>query len=161
MALCFDEAGFALFENGEASAQMEQIIENALRIKKNVVEQDTKEHGLRRALNFGHTLGHGIEAVQGTDGLFHGECVALGMLPMCAPEIRNRLENVLERLHLPVACSADTAQVMAAVLHDKKASGATITAIRVDRAGSFTEQKMTPDELEERYTAAFGKERKA
>ena len=42
---------------------------------------------MRKALNFGHTIGHGIEAVKGikgrrTVGLFHGECVALGMLPM-------------------------------------------------------------------------------
>ena len=161
MALCFDEAGFALFEEEEAPAQMEKIIENALRIKKNVVEQDAKEHGLRRALNFGHTLGHGIEAVQGSDGLYHGECVALGMLPMCSPEVRERLEKVLRKLSLPVTCGADAAQVMDAVLHDKKASGNTITAIRVENAGSFTEQKMTPDELKARYTAAFGKERKA
>ena len=161
MALCFDEEGFELFEREDPSEHMDRMIENALRIKKNVVEQDEKEHGLRRALNFGHTLGHGIEAVQGENGLYHGECVALGMLPMCAPEIRKRLEKVLERLHLPVTCGADAEQVMAAVLHDKKASGSTITAIRVDRAGSFTEQKMTPDELKARYTAVFGKERKA
>ena len=161
MALCFDEEGFALFEDGVSPAQTEQIIENALRIKKSVVEKDAKEHGLRRALNFGHTLGHGIEALQGENGLFHGECVALGMLPMCTPEIRSRLERVLKKLGLPTACSADAAQVMAATLHDKKASGDTITAILVEKAGHFTERKMTPDELAARYTAVFGKERKA
>ena len=101
------------------------------------------------------------QTVQGADGLYHGECVALGMLPMCSPEVWERLEKVLRKLSLPVTCGADAAQVMEAVLHDKKASGNTITAIRVDKAGSFTEQKMTPDELKARYTAAFGKERKA
>ena len=156
MALCFDEHGFALFEDGDPRTQMEQLIENALRIKKSVVEQDEKEHGLRRALNFGHTLGHGIEALQGEDGLYHGECVALGMLPMCSPGIRQRLAGVLEKLNLPVTCTADVARVMEAAVHDKKASGNTISAIRVEKAGSFIEQKMTPDELAARYTAVFG-----
>lgn len=52
-----------------------------------MVERDETEQGLRAILNFGHTLGHGIEAVKGIGGrrktgLYHGECVALGMLPM-------------------------------------------------------------------------------
>ena len=135
---------------------MDQIIENALRTKKYVVEQDEKEHGLRRVLNFGHTLGHGIEAQEGP-GLYHGECVALGMLPMCAPDVRNRLEKVLKKLGLPVTCVADAKQVMRAVLHDKKAYGDTIAAIRVEKAGSYVEQRMTPEELEAAYTAVFGR----
>ena len=155
MALCFDEAGFELFEREDPSAFMDRIIENALRIKKHVVELDEKEHGLRRALNFGHTLGHGIEAVQGEDGLYHGECVALGMLPMCAPEVRTRLESVLRKLGLPTRCGAECSRVIAAAAHDKKAAGRTITAIRVERAGSFTEQPMTPEELAKQYAAVF------
>ena len=158
MALCFDEAGFLLFEKGSPMDRMDRIIENALRIKKYVVEQDEKERGLRRALNFGHTLGHGIEALQTENGLAHGECVALGMLPMCAPEIRERLEKVLKELGLPVHSNAEVSEVMQAVLHDKKASGNTITAIRVDHAGSFAEQKMTPEELAELFTAVFGRQ---
>ncbi len=157
MALCFDREGFALFENGNLSEQTDRIIENALRIKKSVVEQDEKEHGLRRALNFGHTLGHGIEALQGREGLLHGECVALGMLPMCSPEIRERLKQVMIKLGLPVFCNAEPAQVMAAVIHDKKAAGNTIAAIRVEKAGSFVEQRMTPEELAARYSEVYGR----
>ena len=159
MALCFDEAGFALFEQGDPEAQSDRIIENALRTKKYVVEQDEKEHGLRRALNFGHTLGHGIESLQGENGLLHGECVALGMLAMCTPEIRERLEKVLRRFGLPVSCSAPAEDVMRAAVHDKKASGDTVTAIWVEKAGHFTERKMKAEELKERYLAAFGEER--
>ena len=158
MAACFDADEFARFGAEDAAGRMDGIIERALRIKKGVVERDEKEHGLRRALNFGHTLGHGIEAVLGKDGegLYHGECVALGMLPMCAPEVRSRLEKVLEKLGLPTRCDADAAKVMEAVLHDKKASGNTVTAIWVEKAGTFTEKKMTPEELAKRYTAVFG-----
>ena len=157
MALCFDAEEFSRFETEDAGSRMDGIIEAALRIKKSVVEQDEKEHGLRRALNFGHTLGHGIEALQGENGLYHGECVALGMLPMCSPEIRVRLEKVLLRLGLPTRCGEEASRVMEAALHDKKASGNGIIAIRTDRAGSFYEQRMTPEELAERYTAVFGR----
>ena len=156
MAACFDAEEFARFENEDAAGRMDGIIERALRIKKHVVEQDEKEHGLRRALNFGHTLGHGIEALHEENGLYHGECVALGMLPMCSPEVRARLEKILEKLGLPTECDADVRRVMEAAVHDKKASGNTVTAITVEKAGSFAEKKMTPEELAERYKAVFG-----
>ena len=88
MALCFDEEGFRAFERGVDRKNPDGIIEAALRIKKRVVEEDEKEHGLRRALNFGHTLGHGIESMHAENGLLHGECVALGMIPMCSVPVR-------------------------------------------------------------------------
>lgn len=50
------------------------------RIKANVVEQDEREGGLRAILNFGHTIGHAIEAVAGYDVYLHGEAIAIGML---------------------------------------------------------------------------------
>lgn len=86
-SLLADPELFAIFENGDVDAQIGEIICRSLRFKKNIVEQDETEQGMRKALNFGHTIGHGIEAVKGikgrrTVGLYHGECVALGMLPM-------------------------------------------------------------------------------
>ena len=150
MALCFDEAGFKLFEGDVRLNGLDRIIENALRIKKRVVEEDVKEQGLRKALNFGHTLGHGIESLHGENGLLHGECVALGMLPMCSESVRIRLTPVLEKLGLPVCCDADPDRVMAAVVHDKKAAGGTITAVTVENAGSCCMTPMTPEELRER-----------
>ena len=159
MALCFDAEEFVRFETEDTVTRIDGIIECALRIKKNVVEQDAKEQNLRRALNFGHTLGHGIEAVLGEqeEGLYHGECVALGMLPMCAPDIRERLKKVLEKTGLPVACGADVSSVMDAAVHDKKAAGDRIFTILCEQAGSYIEKKMTPAELALRYTAVFEK----
>ena len=156
MALCFDAEEFSRFETEETGARMDAVIERALRIKKSVVEQDAKERGLRRALNFGHTLGHGIEALHAENGLLHGECVALGMLPMCGPEVRNRLEKVLEKLGLPTRCGADVSRVIAAAAHDKKAAGDGIIAILADEAGSFREQRMTTAELKARYISVYG-----
>ena len=156
MAVCFDAEGFALAEGYRIGDRPDRLIENALRIKKRVVEEDVKEQGLRRALNFGHTLGHGIESLHAENGLYHGECVALGMLPMCSDAVRPRLKAVLERLGLPTVCGADPGRVMAAVIHDKKADHGKIMAVVCEEAGSCRIIPMTPEELRERYTAQFG-----
>ena len=120
------------------------------------MEEDVREQGLRRALNFGHTLGHGIESLHAENGLLHGECVALGMLPMCPPKVRERLTAVLERLGLPTTCDADPDRVMAAVIHDKKAVNGRIIAVTVEEAGSCRMTEMTPEELRERFVSVFG-----
>ena len=167
MALCFDADGFARFETmdtdreiasltaGDPVPALERIIADALQTKKNVVEQDEKELGLRRVLNFGHTLGHGIESLHEENGLLHGECVALGMLPMCSAAVRERLLPVLEKLGLPVTCSADPDRVMQAVLHDKKVYAGKARAILVEEVGSFIEKELAPEELRQYYTGCF------
>lgn len=60
----------------------EDIVIASLRIKKAVVEQDPFERGLRKALNFGHTIGHAVEslALEGPEPLLHGEAIAVGMI---------------------------------------------------------------------------------
>ena len=88
--LLADPELFSIFEKEDVDDRIGDIICRSLRFKKSIVEQDETEQGMRKALNFGHTIGHGIEAVKGikgrrTTGLFHGECVALGMLPMIDP----------------------------------------------------------------------------
>lgn len=127
------------FEKLEKESVAQDLINNiaeALKIKIDVVQKDEKEQGLRRALNFGHTLGHGIESCT---ELYHGECVALGMLTMCSSEIRERLIPVLIRENLPVACpsSVSAEVVVEAAMHDKKAAGDHIAAIYVAKAGNF------------------------
>lgn len=127
------------FEKLEKESVAQDLINNiaeALKIKIDVVQKDEKEQGLRRALNFGHTLGHGIESCT---ELYHGECVALGMLTMCSSEIRERLIPVLTRENLPVACpsSVSAEVVVEAAMHDKKAAGDHIAAIYVAKAGNF------------------------
>ena len=107
------------------------------------MEQDETEHGMRKALNFGHTIGHGIEAVKGikgrrTVGLFHGECVALGMLPMIESKaLQKRVRAVYRRLGLPVRTTYNKEKVLAEMLHDKKAQGGQITVIKVPGLGCW------------------------
>ena len=111
-----------------------------MRIKKSVVEADERESGLRRVLNFGHTLGHGIESVT---SLHHGECVALGMIPMCSPIVRERLVRVLSDLELPVNLDCDLEQVLSVAAHDKKCEGEMISDVYVEEIGSFEIRKMS------------------
>ena len=146
MALTSDAELFALLEREDAMEVIDTVIERSLRIKKAVVEQDEKEAGLRKVLNFGHTLGHGIEASQGEGGLYHGECLALGMLPMCAPDVRARLLSVLVRLGLPTAVEGDLERMLSLASHDKKCRGSRISTVRVEEVGSF---RLADEEIED------------
>lgn len=146
MSLCFDASLFELFEQDDIIGNLDEIIRRSLIIKKNVVEKDEKESGLRSVLNFGHTIGHGIETAE--DGrLTHGECVALGMLPMSAPDVRARLIKVLKKLNLPTDITADIEKVKSAMLHDKKGDKQSVTVVRVKTAGEFELEKLSFDEL--------------
>ncbi len=147
MAMTSDAGLFRFIEQEDAVENLPYIIEKAIEIKKSVVEQDEKEQGLRRILNFGHTVGHALES-QGR-GLLHGECVALGMIPMCGPAARERLLPLLESLGLPTCCDLDGEQVYQAMLHDKKAAGGYINVVRVDRVGSCRIEQAAPEALRE------------
>lgn len=142
-ALLADPELFSIFEQGDVDARIDEIIYRCLRFKKNIVEQDETEQGMRKALNFGHTLGHGIEAVRGikgrrTTGLYHGECVALGMLPMIESKtLQKRVRAVYRRLGLPLRASYDKQKVLAEMLHDKKAQAGQITLIKVPGLGCW------------------------
>lgn len=150
MALTFDADLFELFEKAEITEQMETIITRSLQCKQRVVEQDEKEHGLRRVLNFGHTIGHAIESAEGLCELYHGECVALGMLPMCSEPVRKRLIAVLEKLNLPVKAVVEPEAVCAAVSHDKKFEDNLVTTIFVPEVGSYRLDKITKKQLTDR-----------
>lgn len=155
MAATFDRGLFGLIERGNAAENIEKIIVGSLEIKKKVVEADSREAGLRRVLNFGHTIGHGIEAER-RGSLYHGECVALGMLPMCSSGVRARLEAAFEKNGLPTKFDGDRKAVVEALTHDKKASGGMITVVTVDEIGEFAMIKETPSELLGRMTAVWG-----
>lgn len=146
MAVTSDAELFEIFRRGEAFQNIDTIIERSLRIKIAVVEQDERESGLRRVLNFGHTLGHGIEAYGGFLTLYHGECVALGMLPMCSDEIRGEVEAALKKLNLPTEIEGDIELMLELATHDKKRDGDEISFVTSEKIGSFTIRKAPIEE---------------
>ena len=133
MSLTHDTELFAMFES--ENLDIDTVIERSIKIKRSVVEADEKESGLRKVLNFGHTVGHAIES--NTPSLYHGECVALGMLPMCSGSVRERLIKVLKKLNLPIAVECDAQKIIDTMSHDKKMAGDTISVIFVENVGEF------------------------
>ncbi|MCR4719955.1 MAG: 3-dehydroquinate synthase [Firmicutes bacterium] len=146
MAATCDENLFSFIEKSESlKDDLQQIIEGAIRIKKSVVEKDPKESGLRRVLNFGHTIGHAVESQEG-GRLLHGECVALGMLPFCADDIKPRIYNILKKYSLPVEIRK-TENLINYIKHDKKQADGGIVTVFVNRIGSFEFRKMTAEQI--------------
>lgn len=137
MSLTCDAELFETFEKGITDKDLDKVIYKSLLIKKSVVEQDEKETGLRKILNFGHTIAHAIESETNLKNLYHGECVAIGMLAMCSKPVRDRLLPVLEALSLPISADCDKQKLRRAIMHDKKVSGDKLTVVYVQKVGSF------------------------
>ena len=150
MAASLDESLLTLIEDSaDLSADLPEIVARSVALKKDVVERDPYETGLRRVLNFGHTVGHAIESAE-AGKYCHGECVAMGMIPLCADEVRDRLKAVLTKYGLPVSYGGDKAALLPLLVKDKKKIDNAIRAVYVPRAGAYEFIDMTPEELGER-----------
>lgn len=136
-----DPVLFELFEREDWESHTEEIIRRSLEVKRRVVEADETEQGLRRILNFGHTIGHGIESIYGLeggkpDGLLHGEAVARGILPMIEdPTLQDRTRRVFEKLHMDCTWDYDKQRVFDVITCDKKSNGSTISIVKVPSLG--------------------------
>lgn len=123
-------------QNAEAIGACDQdvmtdLIARNVAIKAGVVAADERETGQRAHLNFGHTVGHGIEAFVGYGEITHGQCVALGMIAACIlaerkglidASLRQRLVAILRRLGLAVRREGlDPGEIWRIMQHDKKA----------------------------------------
>ena len=145
-----DAALFELFEKDAAQQSLEEILYRSLAVKKAIVEADEREAGCRAALNFGHTIGHAIEASRGLARrqLYHGECVALGTLPMLeSPAVRARVRRVYRALGLPVRIRYDGDEIYSHLVHDKKAANGAITLVKVKQPGSYRLEKVPVEAL--------------
>ena len=144
--------------DGEPAA-LAGAVARAIRTKARVVLADERERegGVRTALNFGHTLGHAIEASLGYRGLLHGEAVAIGMRAAAelsvavaglAPGARVRLEAMLDHVGLPVRMPAlPLAALRAAMARDKKRRGAVVRWVLTPRIGDASVPRAVPYSL--------------
>lgn len=147
IALCFDRALFdRLSTVGYGEIPPLDDILCAVRLKADVVEADERESGLRRSLNFGHTVGHAIEELTG-GRWHHGECVAAGMLPFCSEEVLSRLLTCLDALHLPCVPDVEPERLLPLIRRDKKSENGMIHVIFCDMPGHFSESLMTPEQI--------------
>ena len=155
MSLTSDKELFRIFEEEDIKINIDTIIERSLKIKREVVEKDEKEGGLRKILNFGHTLAHAIESENDMQNLYHGECVALGMIPMCSAAVRERLIPVLKKLNLPTSTNFETEKTISAMRHDKKLMGDDITVIFVPEVGKYEMREMPFDTFAKEIKESF------
>lgn len=132
--LIYDKSLFLLFE--QENLDLSKIIYKALMVKKEVVEKDERELGLRKILNFGHTLGHAYESYFNLNQYYHGECVAFGMLKLIDDkDILGRVEQILKRLCIVCPVIEDKSLVYNYIVNDKKIVKNKIDLIKVDRIG--------------------------
>ena len=126
---------------------LERIIGGSCRLKASVIERDELEAELRHVLNYGHTIGHALEASTGYARYAHGEAVSLGMvaearlarrLGIAGDETTARQQRMLEQLGLPVrAPSIDVEPVVLAMARDKKAKDGRVPFVLAPRIGAF------------------------
>jgi 3-dehydroquinate synthase len=125
----------------DADTHLAELVERAVRVKAGVVGQDLRESGLREILNYGHTLGHAIERLEGYRWR-HGDAVAVGLAFAAALARRaGRLDDataarhrtVLEKVGLPVGYRRDAwPDLLDAMRVDKKARGARLRFVVLD-----------------------------
>ena len=150
MAATFDAELFSYMEKEDIRESLESVIVRAVAIKIKVVEEDERESGVRKVLNFGHTVAHALESRLSFDEMYHGECVAIGMMPMCEGEVRERIKTVLRKVGLPTELPCSVSVLLEAMGHDKKMSGKNITFITCPRIGKY-EMKILPFDEFEKY----------
>ena len=137
MAACFDPSLFEKMTKGISEDDYFDIITKSIELKKDVVEKDEKESNLRRVLNFGHTLGHGIEEAC-NHSLYHGECVGLGMIAITKGDVQKEIISGLEKMGLPTKAHFDKDKAIENILHDKKGTNDGIVCVELNEIGKFS-----------------------
>ena len=142
--------------NGQSADALAPIVARSIELKADVVERDEREAGDRMLLNYGHTVGHALEASAGYGALLHGEAVALGMraaaliaqrMGVLGNETAARQNNVLQTLGLPVRWPASVDEVAGRIVLDKKRAGNRQRWVLADRIGSGRVRDDVPDEV--------------
>jgi len=136
---------------------LEAIIQRACTIKKGIVEMDEREQGLRRILNFGHTLGHALEGASGY-AFAHGNAVSVGMIAAARMSQKlhglpaadcQRIEGLIASLSLTCRIPQDlaTQDILTGLQRDKKKAGDTVHFVLLKKIGFPFVNGGVPDDL--------------
>jgi 3-dehydroquinate synthase len=168
IAAILDNSFFGFLEKNMPQAMsldievLSDIVTNSARLKSGIVIKDEKESGLRAVLNYGHTIGHAVEAVSGFR-IKHGQAVAVGMalankiacrMGQMAEREAARIETLLKMAGLPAGLTDFTdgqkEQVLEFIKHDKKVSGNKVKFILLKSIGNvFITDKVEPGIIRE------------
>lgn len=134
-----------------------EIIATCCRLKAEVVALDEKEGGVRAKLNYGHTIGHGLELAGHYQGYLHGEAVAVGMVlaaryaaqqGLCSTAVENELAVLLRQLALPTEADRNLSlsEILDGMMLDKKVQDGQLVFILPERLGNVKIVKGIPQE---------------
>lgn len=136
--------------------QIERVIARCVQLKRDIVMQDEQDHGVRQLLNFGHTIGHAIEA-NSHFAISHGSAVAIGMCiaakaaakqGLCSEQCAKEIERMVAEYRLPVQTEYTAEQLCQAALSDKKRSGSSMNLILPERIGCCCIRKIPVEALQ-------------
>lgn len=134
------------------------VIEDCIRIKRDVVEKDERDTGEREILNFGHTAGHAIESLGGFQKWSHGQGVAIGMvlaarigelLGVTEEGTSKKIETILQQYHLPTSCPYEGKELIQFMKKDKKRMSDAVSFILLPKIGQAKRVPLTFLQLEE------------
>ena len=168
MAVTFNREFFEFLESAELNdaAVLQEVIKQAVQTKANVVAQDEKEHGIRAALNYGHTFGHVIENETKYKKYLHGEAVAIGMvmaneiavkMNLMSRNDASRVKLLLEKYNLPTSYVVkDSQKFYETFFLDKKSLDSSITFILPEGIGGVKITDEVQKELVVSVLDSFG-----
>lgn len=142
-------------------ADFDTVIFDSIKIKNAIVMQDPKEMGIRKALNFGHTLGHAIESYflenESKKNLLHGEAIAIGMVlesyismnkNLISKDDYFEIKNTIKSIFETVAFDQnDIHSILDLLIHDKKNEKGKIKFVLLDGIGKFIVNQDVENEL--------------
>ncbi len=156
---CAEVIKYGMIRDGELFSELEKgiftdrekVIGRCIEIKRDVVNEDEHDLGIRQILNFGHTFGHSVEKCSGYS-ISHGRAVAIGMAiitraavkkGLCKERVLERLLGILDLYGLPSECTYSADELFEVSLSDKKRSGSTINLV-IPRDTGIVEIMKTP-----------------
>lgn len=140
------------------SKVLETVVARCCKLKTGVVEKDEREKGLRAILNFGHTLGHALEALTDYKKYKHGEAVAIGMVGACRiaeemgmfkKETRDRIEHLIEKAGLPgrIGVKLSVDDIIQVLSLDKKVQAGKVRFVLPERIGRVVVRNDVPEDI--------------
>jgi len=138
---------FSRLESVDMDEMIEDIVFSSVSIKADIVEADERELGVRKLLNFGHTIGHAIEKHYNYDIISHGEAVSVGMVMILKILEKSgsvsggsvkRICALLEKYSLPVSADIPADILCENILYDKKRAGQSISIVGITQIGFGT-----------------------
>lgn len=156
-ALIADKDLLHMLQTQDIRSSINELVRRNIEIKSSFVCGDEREHGQRKLLNFGHTLGHAVERCS-SYSVPHGEAVAIGMTLICRAAEKlghspagtlDTVRSLLRRFALPCACPFTAEELYHAATVDKKRTGDSIDIVILEEPGRAKTLRLTLNELRE------------